>query len=180
MKPSPGLDLLKSFVEAFKRPASRDIAHAIAVLETSFNVFELATAIAGVDDNDKDKSAAEDNNCVFELFILSTLSKYRGKGIAKKLSEISIEIATALSKGKLNTIIHTNDFKTESIIKYRPKLVTSIFTSFITQRIGKLLQFTVATRKSFDSFTTHRGETYASIIDDPNTSDVTFEYRVIV
>ncbi|KAI4465525.1 n-acetyltransferase-related [Holotrichia oblita] len=111
-------------------------------------------------------------DCVLELMFLATLREYRGKGIAKALSEASIKLGKLLLEGK--------DFKqsltdTKLPLEPIPKAATALFTSLITQKIGQKLGFIKAMELYYKDMN-FDGKTFAERIG-PQTPSVTLEYK---
>ncbi|RZC38515.1 uncharacterized protein BDFB_005282, partial [Asbolus verrucosus] len=99
-------------------------------------------------------------DCLLEIMFLGTLPEYRGKGIAKRLCEVSIEIAKNLLDGvNVKRSVDGRELGLEPV----PKIVSAIFTSFITQRIGRQLDFQIAAERSYELFE-FEGKTFASSI----------------
>lgn len=108
-------------------------------------------------------------DCLLEIMFLAVLPEYGCRGIGKELCKLSIEIAKQLSKG-INVkkpLQKDQKFALEPI----PKVVSAIFTSFISQKIGKALEFEVATEQSYDLFE-FEGKNFSSAIgkETPKTS----------
>lgn len=83
--------------------------------------------------------------CLMELVLLGVLPEYRKNGIAKKLTEVTLEIAQKLRDG----VNVKHSVKNEDLpLEPRAEAVVGLFSSFISQKIGKDLNFTVAAEKS--------------------------------
>ncbi|KAL1497080.1 hypothetical protein ABEB36_008099 [Hypothenemus hampei] len=82
-------------------------------------------------------------NCVMELMFLGVLPEFRKRGIAKKLCEVSICLAKDLYRG-LNVKTPIDDDLLQSGCP--PQAVTGIFTSPVTQKIARDLQFSNAAK----------------------------------
>jgi GNAT superfamily N-acetyltransferase len=117
-------DLAKSF----KNQKSRQILDFIVTTEGICDLFDVCQV-----------------DCVMEIFLLGTSSEYRRQGIAKKLCEVSIEIARNLSNG-INIKCALDG--RELVLTPVPRAVTAIFNSFIPQRIGRQLGFEIAAERS--------------------------------
>lgn len=113
-------------------------------------------------------------DCMLELMFLATLRERRGKGIAKKLSEASIQLGKALLNGKNMKQNLTDE---ELPLDPRPKAVTALFTSCISQNIGKSLGFVKALEIDFNRWN-FDGKTFAERIG-PETPCVTLEYKCL-
>lgn len=107
-----------------------------------------------------------DIDCLLELMFMATLPEYRGKGIAQKLTEISIELAKTLLQGE-NVKVSLDG--SELPLEPRPKVVSAIFTSFKTQRLGQKLGFTKTAEISYEKFI-FKGKSFASRISDSTTA----------
>uniref|UniRef100_A0A1B6E1D1 N-acetyltransferase domain-containing protein n=2 Tax=Clastoptera arizonana TaxID=38151 RepID=A0A1B6E1D1_9HEMI len=77
-------------------------------------------------DSAVDAYGAYDANCSMEIMFLATLPDYRRRGIATDLVKYSVELGSSLIKTD-NTNV--------------PQIVTSLFTSIGTYKIGKKLAF---------------------------------------
>lgn len=113
-------------------------------------------------------------DCVLELMFLATLKEHRGKGIAKALSEASIKFGSLLLAGKdLKQSLTGTKLPLEPI----PKAVTALFTSLITQNIGKKLGF-IKVKELYYKDMEFDGKTFAERIG-PEPSSVTVEYLIL-
>lgn len=109
-------------------------------------------------------------DCVMELQFMATLPEYRGKGIAKKLFEVSIALAKELQKGNnVKLAIDNRELKLEPV----PKVVSGIFTSFVTQNLAEKFDFVKTAEISYEHFM-YKGQTFASRIG-PQTKSTTLQ-----
>ncbi|XP_068905198.1 uncharacterized protein [Tenebrio molitor] len=142
-------DLAKSF----KNQKSRQILDFIVTTEGICDLFDVCQV-----------------DCVMEIFLLGTSPEYRRQGIAKKLCEVSIEIARNLSNG-IN-IKRALDGR-ELVLTPVPRAVTAIFNSFIPQRIGRQLGFEIAAERS-----NTKAELTGRVLEIPaETPTTTVEYK---
>lgn len=107
-------------------------------------------------------------DCLLEMMFLATLLEYRGKGLATKLTEASILIAKALFRGE--NVKVPIDEKPLSL-KPVPKVVSAIYTSYITQKIGVKMGFNRTAVISYEEYM-YKGKSFASRIGptSPNTT----------
>lgn len=111
-------------------------------------------------------------DCLLEILFLSTLPAHRGKKISSKLCEASLMLAEALYRGEnVKVSVDGGDLSLEPV----PKAVWSIFTSFITQRLGEKFGFKREVVVSYDDLS-YEGEKYSSKID-AKTPYATIEYK---
>ncbi|XP_055612365.1 uncharacterized protein LOC129758774 [Uranotaenia lowii] len=104
-------------------------------------------------------------DCLLEIMFLSTLIEYEGKGIATKLVSYSVDLATALSKGQAPECLP------EDARQMRPKLVSALFTSRISQRVGAKNGFSVVHEVPYDEFS-FQGKTYAERIGPDHPTSI--------
>lgn len=109
-------------------------------------------------------------DCLLELMFMATLPEYRGRGVARKLTEVSIELGRALLRGE-NVKVSIDG----SVLPLGPvpKVVSAIFTSYITQHLGKKLGFKKTAEISYEKFM-FKGKSFASRIGD-STKNTTLE-----
>lgn len=116
-------------------------------------------------------------DCLLEIMFLGTIPECRGRKIATKLCEVSIKLAQLLKTGENIKVSVDND--NQLPLQPVPKLVSAIFTSFISQRIGKTLGFQVAVDISYEKFT-YNGQTYAEKLGPANkTTSTTLAFKQI-
>ncbi|KAL1497084.1 hypothetical protein ABEB36_008101 [Hypothenemus hampei] len=99
-------------------------------------------------------------DCLMELVFLGVLPEFSGKGIGYTLSAVSLRLATKLFKGEN---VKTSLDGTELPLEPRPQVMTSLFTTVKTQKIGKKLNFDILATVSYKSLF-YEGKSYASII----------------
>jgi GNAT superfamily N-acetyltransferase len=79
-------------------------------------------------------------NCVLEHMFLATMTEFYGRGIGRRLVQVTEEVANALARGE-DVIAplqeNTNSLKSRSVP--RVQAVMAIFTSTISQKIGSSL-----------------------------------------
>lgn len=100
---------------------------------------------------------------------LATLKNHQKNGLGKLLCKSSLELAQRLQKGPVSKITiddlgpEYSNMKPRPVPDVFPKICQAIWTSFITQKIGKSLGFTVNTQVSFTEFV-YNGKTFAERI----------------
>lgn len=82
-----------------------------------------------------------DVDCIAEIHYVGVLPIYTRKGIAKRLCEISVELIKQLAHGNNVRLPIDNE---QLPLPTVPKIVSSIFTSVATQKIGRHLNFQIA------------------------------------
>lgn len=86
-------------------------------------------------------------DCLMKIVVLGVLPEYRGKGIAKEICKLSVEIGQKLYNGinikysVKNTILD---------VEPRPKGIGVLFSSFISQKIGRYLNLIIASQQFND------------------------------
>ncbi|KAG5880658.1 hypothetical protein JTB14_022820 [Gonioctena quinquepunctata] len=81
-------------------------------------------------------------DCYLEILYLGTSPAYRSRGIAKKLSQVSVEVARRLNKGEnVKHSLDGEDLELEPV----PKVVSASFTSPYSMRIGRSLDWEIVT-----------------------------------
>lgn len=138
-------------------PSSRAVVQFMMDTDAACDLFELC----GVD-------------CLLEIMFLGTLPQFRGKGVATKLCEVSVTLAHLLKTGRNIKLPVDNKHLHPHPV---PKLVSAIFTSFISQKIGKSLGFQIATSINYEKFV-YNGQTYASKLGSETTSTI-LEYKYV-
>ncbi|KAJ3657145.1 hypothetical protein Zmor_016170 [Zophobas morio] len=105
------------------------------------------------------------NDPVFENFA-------KGKGIAKKLSEITLEIGTSLAKG---VNVRKSLDGTELPLGPRPKVISAMFATIATQKIGRHLGFEMVAEKFYNEME-FQGTKFSDVITNGSTK-ITLEYK---
>ncbi|KAI9579676.1 uncharacterized protein LOC119639240 [Glossina fuscipes] len=99
-------------------------------------------------------------NCIIELIFLSTRTEFSRRGLALHLTEFILDYGRKLkaedSKEALELPAHVKG--------QRPEVITSVFTSRFSQRIGEKLGFVTLFREEYTKFS-FEGETLAKKID---------------
>jgi ribosomal protein S18 acetylase RimI-like enzyme len=146
----------ENFRKTFKNPKSLKIIDFITSSDDHCDLFEHCKV-----------------DCLMEILFLGTLPEYRKMGIAKKLCELSVDVAQKLYDGvNVKKCVDGKDLTLEPV----PKVVYAIFVSFISQRIGKELGFEIAAERS-----NRRLELMGQVFENPNseTATTTIEYKML-
>lgn len=85
-------------------------------------------------------------DCLLEIMFLGVIPEYEKKGIGAKLCEVSIDIAKGI-KNETNLELLKPHVKDK-----RPKLVSALFTSNYSQKVGQKLQFKTIYEESYENF----------------------------
>lgn len=96
-------------------------------------------------------------DCLFEIMFLATLPEFEGKGIGSTLVSCSVELAKLLKNGQA-----IENLPDDSKHK-RPKMVSALFTSKISQRVGSKNHFKQINEVPHSEFV-FRGKTYTDRI----------------
>ncbi|XP_062565868.1 uncharacterized protein LOC134228101 [Armigeres subalbatus] len=104
-------------------------------------------------------------DCLFEIMFLATLPEFEGKGIGSALVSCSIELAKLLKDGQA-----TENLPDDSKHK-RPKLVSALFTSKISQRVGMKNHFEAINEVPHAEFV-FRGKTYTDRIGPEHPTSI--------
>lgn len=104
-------------------------------------------------------------NCLMEIMFLATLPKYNKRSIGLMLCIYSIQLANELRQGIGIEILLENDRHR------RPTIVSAIFSSNYSQKIGKTLNFeTLATVDYKDIM--FNGQTFAERIGNVHRNQI--------
>uniref|UniRef100_A0A182PH32 N-acetyltransferase domain-containing protein n=1 Tax=Anopheles epiroticus TaxID=199890 RepID=A0A182PH32_9DIPT len=95
-------------------------------------------------------------SCLLELMFLGTLPNYAGKGIATRLVEESVQLAENLKSGNATPATIGNGPNTFP----KPQLVSALFTSRISQRVGEKVGFKVVNQVPHSEFI-YKGKTFS-------------------
>uniref|UniRef100_A0A182QEG6 N-acetyltransferase domain-containing protein n=1 Tax=Anopheles farauti TaxID=69004 RepID=A0A182QEG6_9DIPT len=87
-------------------------------------------------------------SCLLEIMFLATLPDYGGCGIATRLVQESVRLAEDIKAGKAAP--STQDGASSASTK--PQLVSALFTSRISQRVGEKAGFTVINQVPYTEF----------------------------
>nr|CAI5863514.1 unnamed protein product [Callosobruchus analis] len=98
-------------------------------------------------------------DCLLEIMFLSILPEYRKMNMGFKLCEASMELAMTFRQGPI------------------PGAMCALFTSPVSQKIGKKLGMTVAARLAYADIH-FNGKSFADILE-PNNKDVAVEYKIL-
>nr|XP_040228774.2 uncharacterized protein LOC120953135 [Anopheles coluzzii] len=97
-------------------------------------------------------------DCLLEIMFLATLPSYAGHGIATRLVEESVQLAKQLKCGKV--VPTGGDERSGTVVAKQPQLVSALFTSRISQRVGEKVGFTVINQVPHAEFV-YRGQTFS-------------------
>lgn len=147
----------ENFARSCKYSSSRGVVQYMRDADAICDLFELCNV-----------------DCLLELMFLATLPEYGGKGIATNLCQLSLDLVQELKKGQ--NVKRSLD-GTELPLEPVPQIVAALFTSFISQKIGRKLNFTIAVTESYDNFY-HEGVPFSKVIG-PKTPNFTLEYKEI-
>lgn len=114
-------------------------------------------------------------DCLLEIMFLSTVPEYRGRKIGKNLTKCTIALSKKLLAGE-NVKVNLEG-KDKLPLEPIPKVLSAIFTTFITQKIGDSCGFKVALFISYEEFM-HKGKSFAHYIG-PETPGCTLAYRKV-
>ncbi|CAG9823559.1 unnamed protein product [Phaedon cochleariae] len=89
-------------------------------------------------------------DCLLEMNLLGILPEFRRRGIGEKMIEVSTELATKLYKG-INVKVPL-DGTEELSLEPRPKLISAIFSSPYTMKIGRSLNYEIAATVDMQKF----------------------------
>lgn len=104
-------------------------------------------------------------DCSFELMFLATHPDYGQRSIGRVLCEHSIALATELQKG-IGSEVLSAELRPDGIAR-RPKIVTAIFTSQLSQRIGDVLGFVTHYEIDYADVTFHGKPFSLRLLDRP-------------
>ncbi|XP_052902170.1 uncharacterized protein LOC128309746 [Anopheles moucheti] len=86
--------------------------------------------------------------CLLEIMFLATLPNYEGHGVGTRLVAESVRLAEELKSGKA---VPTAPGESSGAFD-KPQLVSALFTSRISQRVGEKVGFTVINQVSHSEF----------------------------
>lgn len=104
-------------------------------------------------------------DCLLEIMFLGTLTEFKGRSIGRVLCEYSIQLANEIRLGK-----NVENLR-EKYRLMRPKIVSAIFTSPVSQKIGKLCNFQTMATVYYTDFT-YKGIPFSERLDKNNTTAV--------
>ncbi|XP_065091388.1 uncharacterized protein LOC135712338 [Ochlerotatus camptorhynchus] len=104
-------------------------------------------------------------DCLFEIMFLATLPEFEGKGIGSALVSCSIELAKLLKNGQA-----IENLPDDSKHK-RPKMVSALFTSRISQKVGSKNHFKQINEVPHSEFVFH-GKTYTDRIGPEHPTSI--------
>ena len=146
--------VFENFARSWKNPRSKAFVEIMATVDSLCNLFDYCQT-----------------DCLLELMFLTTATDYRGKGIAKKLSEITLEIGTSLAKG---VNVRKSLDGTELPLGPRPKVISAMFATIATQKIGRHLGFEMVAEKFYEM--EFQGTKFSDVITNGSTK-ITLEYK---
>ncbi|XP_053659745.1 uncharacterized protein LOC128708789 [Anopheles marshallii] len=97
--------------------------------------------------------------CLLEIMFLATLPNYEGHGVGTRLVAESVRLAEELKSGKAVPAASGES----SVAHDKPQLVSALFTSRISQRVGEKVGFTVINQVPHSEFV-YKGRTYSDRI----------------
>lgn len=103
---------------------------------------------------------------LFEIMFLAVLPQYRGRQIGFMLCECSVQLAEKLKNDESECELLHASIKTR-----RPKVVSALWTSNITKKIGSKLGFDVVLEESYDNFV-FNGKPFSARIPKENQTSV--------
>lgn len=108
-------------------------------------------------------------DCLLEIMFLGILSEFRNKGIGRKLCQVSVRLAKCLKNGE--NVKKTVEVGKSLELEPVPQIVSALFTSPTSQKIGRSFKWEIAARRSYEDYF-HEGRSYASILgkDIPDTT----------
>ncbi|EFA04145.1 uncharacterized protein LOC660825 [Tribolium castaneum] len=152
VRDNPAFEII---AQSWKNPKSKAIVQLMADIDNLCNLFDHCKTDA-----------------ILELMFLTTLPEYGGKGIGVKLTEATQDIGRSLLKG-INVKKPIDGQKLS--LEPAPKIVSAIFTTFVTQKIGRKLDWTIVAEKNFADYE-FEGRNFGKIIGK-ETPTVTLEYK---
>ena len=99
-------------------------------------------------------------SCFMDIMYLATLPTYSGHGIATRLVEQSVQLARDLKNGTI--VLESND-------QSPPELISALFSSNISQRVGEKVGFTFIKEVPHSEFV-FCGKTFADRIGPEHPS----------
>ncbi|KAM8706720.1 hypothetical protein ACLKA7_010910 [Drosophila subpalustris] len=118
-----------------------------------------------------DVGALYNIDCSCELMFLGTLPEYGRLGLARALTEVTIELTRELNQGQgLEDVA-------EEMRDKRPTAVTALWTSVFTQKIGKAVGFEVVNSVPYNEFE-HNGKRFDERIDPLHTFSEQAVYKI--
>lgn len=114
------------------------------------------------------------SDCYLEIMFLGVLSSYRGKSIAYNLCRASEIVAKTLFSGK-----NIKESITEAGLDIQPfpKFVSAIFTSPVSQKLGRKLEMDVAGSVDLNRWT-YNGKTFAERLGN-NPAPIQYCYKML-
>nr|CAI5863513.1 unnamed protein product [Callosobruchus analis] len=147
----------EKFSNTCKHPASRRLMEAMIEADSLCNLFERCNT-----------------DCLLEIMFLSILPEYRKMNMGFKLCEASMELAMTFRQGATTS---TSSVENKHPPQPIPGAMCALFTSPVSQKIGKKLGMTVAARLAYADIH-FNGKSFADILE-PNNKDVAVEYKIL-
>jgi len=110
-------------------------------------------------------------DCSCELMFLGTLPEFGRLGLARALTEATVQLTQELNQGQ------GLDDVAEELRDKRPVAVTALWTSVFTQKIGKVVGFKVVNSVPFNEFE-YNGKRFDERIDPLHTFSEQAIYKV--
>ncbi|CAG9768027.1 unnamed protein product [Ceutorhynchus assimilis] len=133
--------LYEEFIKKAKHPESKEIFNYLITMEDGADPFTPYNA-----------------DCMMELVFLCVSPDYAQKGIGYMLCKVSLDLANLLSKGEN---VKTPLDNTPLPLEPKPQIVTVLWTTFKSQRIGRKLNFNHLKTVSYEDLY-YNGKSYAS------------------
>lgn len=154
----------RSYFERFRdskctTDSSRELLQYMIAMDAKVNLFERYNI-----------------SCLLEIMYLSTLPNYAGYGIATLLVEQSVRLAEKLKNATEVAIFnHTNSHLTQLRNPKRPQIVSALFSSKISQRIGEKVGFTFVMEVQHSEFV-FKDKTFAERVPDHPSSKIAVKF----
>lgn len=145
---------LPNYRDSCKTPQAKALIQFMIDIDSECNLFESINV-----------------DCVIEIMFLAVMPDYLGKGIAKQLNQLSVDIIRKLYDGENIKISLTGD---SLPLGPRPLAVSAYYTSVVTQKIGEKQGFQRAASISYDKWS-YNGKLFSETIG-PETPNATVDY----
>ncbi|XP_015188943.1 PREDICTED: uncharacterized protein LOC107073050 [Polistes dominula] len=136
------------FSETCKCKSSKALVDFMIDIDASYNLFQHYNV-----------------KCIFELMFIAVLPEFSKRRIGELLISSAIEICRKLKCGEQVKIpVSVKDNNSINNYDAVPNLISAIFTSIYSQKIGRKLGFETLLEVSFDKFE-YDGKKYSEILD---------------